>query len=109
EQFLVQMLQPFFTLINIHSHAFVTSVSVALAFAGITFLHIVFGELAPKYTAIANPLPISLRLVGPLRAFYVLFRPAIWLLHKSSNFLLHTLLRMRPVSGAELAYSEEEL
>ena len=109
EQFLVEILQPAFALVNIHSHAFVTSVSVALAFAGITFLHIVFGELGPKYTAIANPLPVAMRLVRPLRAFYFIFRPAIWLLHKSSNFFLQRLLRMQPASGAELAHSEEEL
>jgi CBS domain containing-hemolysin-like protein len=109
EQFLAQMLQPIFALVNIHSHAFVTSVSVALAFAGITFLHIVFGELGPKYTAIANPLPVALRLVRPLGAFYIVFKPAIWVLHKSSNFLLQTVLRRRPVPGTELAHSEEEL
>src|SRR6266487_2291550 len=50
EQFLVSILEPFFALAQIHSHAFATSVSVALAFIGITFLHIVFGELGPKYT-----------------------------------------------------------
>jgi CBS domain containing-hemolysin-like protein len=109
EQFLVQMLQPVFALAGIHSHAFVTSVSVALAFVAITFLHIVFGELAPKYIAIANPLPVALRLVRPLRAFYFLFRPAIWVLYKTSNFLLHRLLRIQPASGRELAHSEEEL
>src|SRR3989454_11383261 len=32
EQFLAHRLEPFFALANIHSHAFVTSVSVALAF-----------------------------------------------------------------------------
>ena len=109
EQFLVNILEPFFALAQIHSHAFVTSVSVALAFIGITFLHIVFGELGPKYTAIANPLSISLRLVRPLGAFYVLFKPAIWLLHKSSNFLLQTVLRRQPVPSTELVHSEEEL
>src|SRR5437879_4184547 len=109
EQFLAQMLQPFFALLHIYSHAFVTSVSVALAFVGITFLHIVFGELGPKYTAIANPLPVALRLVRPLGAFYVLFKPAIWLLHKSSNFLLQTVLRRQAVADTELAHSEEEL
>jgi CBS domain containing-hemolysin-like protein len=72
-------------------------------------MHIVFGELAPKYTAIANPLAVSLRLVRPLGAFYFLFRPAIWLLHKSSNFLLQRVLRMQPILGTELAHSEEEL
>jgi CBS domain containing-hemolysin-like protein len=109
EQFFVQILQPFFALVHIYSHAFVTSVSVALAFVGITFLHIVFGELGPKYTAIANPLPVALRLVRPLRAFYLLFKPAIWLLHKSSNLLLQGLFRLKPASGAELAHTEEEL
>src|SRR6266436_6691973 len=97
EQFLANMLEPFFALANIHSHVFVTSVSVALAFVGITFLRIVFGELGPKYTAIANPLSVALRLVRPLGAFYVLFKPVIWLLHKSSNFLLQTVLRRQPV------------
>ena len=109
EQFLDQMLEPFFVRLHIYSHAFVTSISIALAFVGITFMHIVFGELAPKYTAIANPLAVSLRLVRPLGAFYFLFKPAIWLLHKSSNFLLRRVLRMRPVAGTELAHSEEEL
>ena len=109
EQFLVQILEPFFALVNIHSHGLVTSVSVAFAFIGITFLHIVFGELGPKYTAIANPLSVALRIVRPLGVFYLLFRPAIWLLHKSSNLLLQGVLRMRPASGAELAHSEEEL
>src|SRR5438128_8092639 len=109
EQFLVNILEPFFALANIHSHAFATSVSVTLAFIGITFLHIVFGELGPKYAAIANPLSVVLRLIRPLGAFYVLFKPAIWLLHKSSNFLLQTVLRRQPVPSTELAHSEEEL
>src|SRR6266536_123691 len=54
EQYLAEMLQPFFALAGINSHAVVTSISIALAFVGITFLHIVFGELAPKYIAIGN-------------------------------------------------------
>src|SRR6266853_4244082 len=109
EQFLAQMLLPFFALLHIYSHAFVTSVSVTLAFIGITFLHIVFGELAPKYTAISNPLSVALRLVRPLGAFYVVFKPAIWLLHRSSNFLFRTILRRPPVTATELAHTEEEL
>jgi CBS domain containing-hemolysin-like protein len=109
EQFLAGMFQPAFALVNIHSHAFVTSVSITFAFIGITFLHIVFGELGPKYTAIANPLPVALRLVQPLAGFYIVFKPAIWILHKSSNFLLQTLFHRQPVASADLAHSEEEL
>src|SRR5882762_930986 len=92
EQSLVSILQPMFALVHIYSHAFVTSVSIALAFAGITFLHIVFGELAPKYIAIANPLPVSLSLMRLLGAFYILFKPAIWILNKSANFVLQKIL-----------------
>jgi len=109
EEFLEQMLEPFFGLLGVYSHAIVTMVAVTLAFLGITFLHIVFGELAPKYIAIASPMPVALRLVRPLAGFYVVFKPAIWLLNKSSNFLLHRLLRIERVPGTELAHSEEEL
>jgi CBS domain containing-hemolysin-like protein len=109
EQFLARMLQPVFALVNVHSHALVSAISITLAFIGITFLHIVFGELAPKYIAIGNPLPVSLLLARPLGVFYVIFKPAIWLLNKSSNFFLQKLLRIKPVAGAELAHSEEEL
>src|SRR5213595_2666359 len=109
EQYLAEMFQPFFALAGVHSRAVVTSISIALAFVGITFLHIVFGELAPKYIAIGNPLPVALTLARPLGAFYFLFRPAIWLLHKSSNLLLVRLLRIKRVAATELAHSEEEL
>ncbi|HXA09871.1 MAG TPA: hemolysin family protein [Chthoniobacterales bacterium] len=109
EQFLASILQPFFGLIHVDSLAIVTTISVVLAFLGITFLHIVFGELAPKYVAITNPLPVSLRLVRTLAMFHLIFRPFIWLLNKSSNFFLQKMLRLKPVSGAELAHSEEEL
>ncbi|MEP6937413.1 MAG: hemolysin family protein [Chthoniobacterales bacterium] len=109
EQFLAVILQPAFGLLGMHSKTFVSTVSIALAFFAITFLHIVFGELAPKYIAIGNPLPVSLILVRPLGLFYTLFKPVIWLLHKSSNFVLQKLLRIKAVAGAELAHSEEEL
>ena len=109
EQFLEKMVEPGFAALGFHSHAFVTSVSVFLAFVGITFLHIVFGELGPKYTAISNPLRVVLGLVRPLGIFYKLFTPAIWALQKSSNFVLHTVLRLKPVPATELAHSEEEL
>jgi CBS domain containing-hemolysin-like protein len=109
EQFLAHMLQPAFALLDVHSHALVSTVSITLAFIGITFLHIVFGELAPKYIAIGSPLSVTLMLARPLGAFYILFKPAIWVLNKSSNIVLQKVLRIKPVGGAELAHSEEEL
>ena len=86
EQSLVSILQPALAAVHIYSNAVATSIAIALAFAGITFLHIVFGELAPKYIAISDPLPVALRLMRPLGAFYVLFKPAIWLLNSLRIF-----------------------
>jgi CBS domain containing-hemolysin-like protein len=109
EQSLVSILQPALAVAHIYSYAVATFIAIALAFAGITFLHIVFGELAPKYIAISNPLPVTLRLMRPLGVFYAVFKPAIWLLNKSSNFVLRRVLRLQPIPASELAHSEEEL
>jgi CBS domain containing-hemolysin-like protein len=109
EEFLTRILQPAFAIVGVYSHTLVSTISITLAFIGITFLHIVFGELAPKYIAIGNPLSVSLALARPLGGFYILFKPAIWILNKSSNFFLNRLLRIKPVAGSELAHSEEEL
>src|SRR5204862_8337202 len=57
EQALASIIQPALAVFHIYSHAVATSIAVTLAFPGITFLHIVFGELAPKYSAISDPLP----------------------------------------------------
>src|SRR5260370_12983142 len=51
----------------------------------------------------------SLGLVWSLAVFYFFFNPPIWILHKSSNFLLQGMLRMKPIPATELAHSEEEL
>ncbi len=109
EPFLAQMLQPIFAHLDITSPAVIKSVSFLLAFSVITFLHIVLGEQAPKILAIRKPLPAALTVSGPLRLFYTLFKPAIWLLNVSSNWVLKNLLRTEPVKEGELAHSEEEL
>ena len=54
-------------------------------------------------------MPVALNCVGPLRGFFVLFKPAIWCLNQSSNFILRKVFRISPVGGQELGHSEEEL
>ena len=109
EPFLAQMLQPIFFRFGISSTALITSISFLLAFSIITFLHIVLGEQAPKILAIRKPVPATLIVSGPLRLFYLIFKPAIWFLNVSSNWVLKHLLRTEPVKEGEIAHSEEEL
>ena len=109
EPFLAQMVEPVFSRLGVQSTAIIHSVSFALAFSAITFLHIVLGEQAPKILAIRKPLPSTLWVSRPLQFFYAIFRPAIWFLNMSSNALLKRVFRIEPVSEHELAHSEEEL
>ncbi len=80
--------------------------ALPLAFALITVLHIVFGELAPKSIAIQRSDQTTLFVAYPLRFFYVLFKPFIWLLNGIATFVLK-LMNIRPVHGNEVHSSEE--
>ena len=109
EPFLARMLQPLFALASIQSHAVIHVTSFAIAFSAITFLHIVLGEQAPKILAIRKALATSIVISPPLRLFYLLFRPAIWFLNASSNWVLKHLLRIDPIAEGDVSHSEEEL
>src|SRR5262249_55383019 len=84
------------------------TVAATLAFAGITFLHIVLGELTPKAVALLHPEQISRWVARPLLWFMSLFWPAIWLLNKSATGFL-SLFAMRPPEHIERVHAPEEL
>jgi CBS domain containing-hemolysin-like protein len=109
EPFLAKMLEPFFVLGGVTSPAIIHGFSFALAFATITFLHIVLGELAPKSLAIRKSIGTTLWISRPLGFFYTLFKPAIWVLNGAANKVLKYVFRVDPVGEMELAHSEEEL
>lgn len=82
------------------------SISIPIAFAMITFLHITLGEQIPKMLGIKFSLQTAMLISLPLKIFYFIFRPFIWLLHKTSNLLL----RMIGIHNMEEAvHTEEEL
>ena len=87
--------------------SFIINTSHVVAFAFITILHIVFGELAPKSIAIQRSVRTVMTISLPLRFFFVVFRPIIWLLNGFANFILK-LLGIKPVQG-ETSHSSEEL
>ncbi len=109
EPFLARMLQPFFAIAGIESQTVIKSISFALAFSAITFLHIVLGEQAPKILAIRKAMSAALFVSAPLRLFYAIFKPAIWFLNAASNWVLRRLIRVEPIAARELVHSEEEL
>lgn len=102
------LVTPILGAVGIWSAGVVHSISLTIAFALITFLHIVLGELAPKSIAIRRPEETSLLVSPPLRIFYRLFYPALWFLNAASTFFLR-MVSIDPASESELAHSEEEL
>lgn len=102
-------MRPLMLKLGIESEAAVHAASVAMAYALVTYLHVVLGEQAPKVFAIRHSLRTALWIARPLHWFYVLFRPAISLLNASTNVLLRRVFRIEPAGGHEIAHSEEEL
>jgi CBS domain containing-hemolysin-like protein len=81
-------------------------IALPVAFAIITILHIVFGELAPKSVAIQRSEQTTLIIAYPLRLFYIIFKPFIWFLNGIANIILK-ILGLRAVHGAEVHSSDE--
>ncbi len=83
-------------------------VSFGLAFLLITYLHVVVGELVPKGIALGSPDTTALIVSGPVRAFFFVFRPLIWVLQRSSEVSLR-LLGLEPPGAERDVYSEAEI
>jgi CBS domain containing-hemolysin-like protein len=89
------------------SEAAAHRIAIPIAFATITVMHIVFGELAPKSIAIRYPTRTAIAVSTWLRAFYFVFRPFIWLLNGFASTLLK-IFGIKPVNETEI-HSEDEL
>lgn len=84
-------------------------VSLVIAYASFTFLHVVVGELMPKSIAIRRSLGVTMLLVGPLHVFYKSFSLVIRFFQGTANWLLKTLFRIEPISESDHVHSAEEL
>ncbi len=82
--------------------------SLGFAFAIVTFLHVVVGELSPKSFAIQKAEGITLIFSKPLILFYKILFPFIWILNTSAR-LFTGLFGLKPATEHEIAHSEEEL
>jgi CBS domain containing-hemolysin-like protein len=84
------------------------SISVAIAFAIITAVEIVFGELAPKWVALERSEATAMWVVGPLELFMRALWPFIRLLHGTAQAVVRA-IGMKGGSHRAGVHSEEEL
>ncbi len=110
EPTVARLLDPLFEAILSNNAASATAhtISFILAFSVITFLHVVFGELAPKSFALQHPESTAFVVASPVRFFLGVFRPIIF----TMNWVGQTFLRLigvKPALSHNLIYTEEEL
>lgn len=96
------------------SHSAAHTVGFIVALSGITYLHVVLGEMIPKALALQAPERVSVKVNPFMRAFTVLFRPLVAVLNATALGLMRMLRipepdkRMSLYTSAELAIVTDE-
>jgi len=85
-----------------------TTVSFLLAFAILTYLSVVVGELVPKAIALQKAELLAVMLAVPLDWLARIAYPLVWLLDKSANLVLRV-LRVKPAPAGMIAYTREDI
>ena len=85
-----------------------TVLAVILAYLILTFLHVVLGELVPKGVALGHKEATALAVARPVRAFFVVARPLIWVLERATALVLRA-LGLEPPGAENEPLSEAEL
>src|SRR5687768_15007887 len=84
------------------------TIGATVALAAVTYLHVVFGELAPRAAALNHPERFARWLAPPLLAFAWLTTPFTFVLNKSSQVILRA-LGQKQTGTEEAVHSPEEI
>ena len=95
-------------LVELFDPVMATIIAVILALLLLTFFHVVVGELVPKGISLGYSERTALFVALPVRGFFTVFKPLIWLLQRSSDFTLRA-LGLEPPGAEGAVYSEAEL
>ena len=85
-----------------------TALAIVLAYLILTYVHVVIGELVPKGVALRYSERTALWVAIPVRAFFSVFAPFIWVLQRSSEAVLRA-FGLEPPGAEREAMSEAEL
>src|SRR4051812_6807484 len=108
EPALANLVEPSFTFLPpVVAATTAHSISVVIAFLIITYIEIVFGELAPKWVALARAEQTALAFVPPLELFMKALWPFIRVMHGTAQAVLYG-LGLKDVERPAV-HSEEEL
>ena len=83
-----------------------TTLSVGTVVVILTFFSLVFGELLPKRIGLNYPEAIAKGVAVPMKVVSIVTMPFIWLLTKSTDFILNV-LKIKPTADGKV--TEEEI
>lgn len=106
---LARIIEPVFVFLPGISKTVAThTLSASIAFALITFFHVVIGELIPKSIALEYTEKTALLVAKPMQVLTFIFNPFIWLLNGFGNLVLK-LMNIPHSHKGSLVHSTEEL
>jgi CBS domain containing-hemolysin-like protein len=85
-----------------------SALAIALAYLILTFFHVVIGELVPKAVALQHSEGTALWASAPVRAFFAVAQPFIWILERATELVLK-LFGVEPPGAERDVLSEAEL
>jgi CBS domain containing-hemolysin-like protein len=101
------VIEPLFGLLGI-PEGLLHPTALAIAFGIITFLHVVFGELAPKSIAIQKTEGTSLFVAPFMRFFYYLLLPGTVLFNGTANAIIR-MIGIAPAREGRDVHTEDEI
>ncbi len=102
------LIEPFLEVVGVTNEAAIHIVAFIIAFSIITSLHLVIGEQAPKIFAIRNPETVMRWCALPMRMFYHLLYPFMYVLNWATEVILGW-LGLSGGAGHGTPHSEEEI
>jgi CBS domain containing-hemolysin-like protein len=100
------LLHPFLKIFKF-SETTLHGIAFLVAFALITILHIILGELVPKRMAIQKAEKILMSVAIPMRLFFWTFYPFLWFLNSLTNWVVKK-MKWQTAEG-EVGHTEEEI
>lgn len=86
----------------------IDTISYAVAYALVTVLHVVLGEMVPKNIALAGPEKLALKLAPPLLLIVTVLRPFLWMMNSIANLILRA-FGFTPKNEVTSAFTREEV
>jgi putative hemolysin len=90
-----------------HARLYAHLAAVPLAFAFITYFHVLLGELVPKALALRRADQMAVAIAGPMDVFIRLARPIVRLMNRSAGLVLRAF--GAPLTHEGAVHSPEEL